>query len=106
MRDIRGDLQDRANLFVEQINAAQSQFDKLIDQLKREHDSRLESLKSDLDAVHLVTGIEDRLLVSVPSATKAQPQSRAPQQSSPREAHPQRPPSDILARKISAVGVR
>ena len=31
MRDIRGDLQERANLFEQQINAAQSQFEQLIE---------------------------------------------------------------------------
>ena len=36
MRDIRGDLQDRANLLEEQISAVQGQFDKHIEQLKRE----------------------------------------------------------------------
>jgi hypothetical protein len=41
MRDIRGDLQDRANLFEEQICAAEDQFDKLIEQLKREQETRL-----------------------------------------------------------------
>ena len=37
MRDIRGDLQDRAGLLEEQINAHEAQFDKLLDQLKQEH---------------------------------------------------------------------
>lgn len=34
MRDIRGDLQDRANLIAEQISTTQGQFDKHIEQLK------------------------------------------------------------------------
>ncbi len=34
MRDIRGDLQDRANLITEQIGTTQGQFDKHIEQLK------------------------------------------------------------------------
>ena len=38
MRDIRGDLQDRASLLEEQINAHEAEFEKLIEQLKREHD--------------------------------------------------------------------
>ena len=38
MRDIRGDLQDRANLLEEQIKAQAGQFEKLIEQLKREHE--------------------------------------------------------------------
>jgi hypothetical protein len=68
MRDIRGDLQDRANLIAGQIKIAQGQFDKLVEQLKHEHDSRIEKLKSDLDAVRMVAGIEDRRLSSAPSA--------------------------------------
>ena len=52
MRDIRGDLQDRAALLEEQINAHEAQFEKLIEQLKREHDSRVEDLKAELEAVN------------------------------------------------------
>jgi hypothetical protein len=37
MRDIRGDLQDRAHLLEEQINTEQGQFEKLIEQFKAEH---------------------------------------------------------------------
>ena len=37
MRDIRGDLQDRASLLEDQINAHEAEFEKLIEQLKREH---------------------------------------------------------------------
>ena len=47
MRDIRGDLQERANMSEQQINAAQQQLEKLIDQLKREKDSRTADLKAD-----------------------------------------------------------
>jgi hypothetical protein len=36
MRDIRNDLQDRANLIAEQISTAQGQLDKHIEQLRRE----------------------------------------------------------------------
>ena len=42
MRDISGDLQDRANVMSQQISAVQGQFDKHIEQLKREHEARLE----------------------------------------------------------------
>jgi len=34
MRDIRGDLQDRAKLLEEQISSTQSQFDKFIEKVK------------------------------------------------------------------------
>ena len=39
MRDIRDDLQDRANLIAEQISTAQGQFDKHIEQLRHEHET-------------------------------------------------------------------
>ena len=62
MRDIRGDLQDRANLIAEQISATQGQFDAHIEKLKREHQTILEDLKSALHNVHMVIGIEGRRL--------------------------------------------
>jgi hypothetical protein len=68
MRDIRGDLQDRANLLEEQINAHEAQFDKLIDQLKREHDQRLEDLKAELDAVNRLLDLELRRLETAPAS--------------------------------------
>jgi len=104
MRDIRGDLQDRANLLGQQIVAAQGQFDKLIEQLTREHDSRLEGLKSELDAVNAVILTEDRRLGHAPSVLKAQPQLRPSQP--PPQAHPQQPLADFPIRKQSAVSAR
>ena len=77
MRDIRGDLQDRANLIAEQISTAQGPFDKHIEQLKREHQTILEDLKSALHNVHVVIRIEGRRLGSSLSATEAQFQARA-----------------------------
>lgn len=53
-------MQERADLLAKQIGAAQEQFDKLVDQLKHEHVTRLDDLKSGLDAVRLVIRIEDR----------------------------------------------
>lgn len=72
MRDIRGDLQDRAGLLEEQINAHEAQFDKLIDQLKREHDSRLEDLTNELEAVNRLLEVELRRLGSAPASPKVQ----------------------------------
>jgi hypothetical protein len=67
MRDIRGDLQDRAALLGEQINAQEAQFEQLIEQLKREHDSRLEDFKAELDAVNRLMELELRRIESAPS---------------------------------------
>jgi hypothetical protein len=99
MRDIRGDLQDRANRVAEQISATQPQFDKVIEQLKLEHQAKLEELKSDLDTVRMVMKTEDRL-GSVMSPTK-QSQPRPPQQ--PQQAQSQQPTSDSLMRRVSAL---
>jgi outer membrane PBP1 activator LpoA protein len=64
MRDIRGDLQERAKLLDEEIGAAQDQFDEIMEQLKLEHQRKAEDLKSDLDAVQMVIKTEDRLFGS------------------------------------------
>ena len=122
MRDIRGDLQDRAALLEEQINAHESQFDKLIEQLKREHDSRLEDLKTELDAVTRLMELELRRLETAPVASAAQgretvhhvsrhapqqPVQHAPHQPQPHvqaAAQPQAPLADFLIRKLNEVG--
>jgi hypothetical protein len=85
MRDIREDLQERASVVEQQINVAQDQFEKLIEQLKREHDGRAIGLKAELDAVNRVIEIEDRRLGSTTSAPKS---------------HPQQPLADFLIRKL------
>ena len=105
MRDIRGDLQDRANLLAEQISATQGQFDKFIEQLKLEHQGKLEDLKSDLDTVHMVMKTEDRL-GSVMSPSKLQSERRPPQPPRPQQAQSQQPTSDSLIRKVSALRAR
>ena len=80
MRDIRGDLQDRSNRLAEQISATRAQFDKVIEQLKLEHQGKLEDLKSDLDAVQMVIKTEDRLFGSVRPSAKLKSEPMPPQQ--------------------------
>jgi hypothetical protein len=118
MRDIRGDLQDRAALLEEQINAHEAQFDKLIDQIRREHDSRLEDLKTELEAVTRLMELELRRLETAPSAQRGQGREHAPhavhqpQQAAHHQAHhqaqpqhqPQAPLADFLVRKLNEVG--
>ena len=72
MRDIRGDLQDRASLLEEQINAQEAQFDQLVEQLKREHDTRLEDFRAELDAVNRLMELELRRLETAPSNQRTQ----------------------------------
>jgi len=57
MRDIRGDLQDRAYMVQNQINAEHAQFEMLVLQLKAEQDRRLEPLKAQLRAVNKLADV-------------------------------------------------
>jgi hypothetical protein len=89
MRDIRGDLQERATMFEQQIKAAQDQFEKQFEQLQREKGSKLGDLNAELEAVNRVTEIEHRRLLSASSRLESQPQQ---------------PLADFLFRKLSEVG--
>jgi hypothetical protein len=62
MRDIRSDLQDRANAIKEQMSAAHNQFEKRFAQLKLEHQNRLKNPRAELEAVKLLMKVEDRRL--------------------------------------------
>jgi hypothetical protein len=127
MRDIRGDLQDRANLLEEQINAHEAQFEKLIDQLKREHDQRLDDLKTEFEAVNRLLELELRRLETAPAAPAretvhhtarhapqhaahqvAQHAPQPPAQHVPQQpqasTQPQAPLADFLIRKLNEAG--
>ena len=106
MRDIRGDLQDRAKLIAEQISATQGQYDAHIEKLKSEHQTILEDLKSALHNVHMVIGFEGRRVGSSVPATEAEPQAGRRSQHHPQQAQSHQPPSDALARKVASVGFR
>lgn len=67
-------MQDRASLLEEQINAHEAETERLIEQLKREHDSRLEDLKAELEAVARLMEVELRRLSSAPAAPTMQTQ--------------------------------
>ena len=73
MRDIRGDLQDRADQVSQQIGATKAQFNKLLEQLKLEHQAKLEELKSGLEAVRMVMKTENRLGSRTPISKKTEP---------------------------------
>jgi hypothetical protein len=100
MRDIRNDLQDRANLLEEQITSAEAQFEGLVEQLRTEHESRLEDLKAEFEAVSRLLDVEQRRLANIPvtpaptPAPKPQPQPRTqvhspqPHQQTPMHAQP------------------
>ena len=48
MRDIQNDLQERADLIQDQIKAAAVHFEKMVAQLRNEHDARVADLKLNL----------------------------------------------------------
>jgi hypothetical protein len=108
MRDIRGDLRDRAHLLEEQINTTKAQFEKLLEQFKAEHNNGINDLTAELDAVKILMGVEDRRLGGTPSAPKAQPQPQP--QPQPQQAHQQKPRqpqqslADFFVRKLSDAG--
>ncbi len=95
MRDIRSDLQERANWLDEQIKAAQVQFDKYLEQLRAEQENRLKDFRSELEAVNALLEIEHRRHGASPvQAAQAQPQ----------RPKPQAPLADFLIRKLSELG--
>jgi hypothetical protein len=132
MRDIRGDLQDRASLLEEQINAHEAQFEKLMEQIRAEHEARLEDLKAEFAALTKLLELEHRRLgAQAPKAAPAPPASQAVHQPSHQGAHqsahqthqpahqphqgghqpaqqpapqPQQPLADFLVRKLNEVG--
>jgi hypothetical protein len=90
MRDIRGDLQDRASLLEGQISAQQVQCEKLVAQIRAEHEARLKDLRAEFDAITKLLELEQRRLDNAPPAptgTPVQPAPRAVPQPSPQSVH-------------------
>ena len=130
MRDIRGDLQDRASLVEGQISANEVQFAKVVAQMRAEHEVTLKDLRTEFDVITKVHELEQRRLDNAPQAPKAAPVQPAPQaapqpslqslhQPATPQAHqgihqpaqqpapapqPQQPLNDFLVRKLNEVG--
>ncbi|WP_108682192.1 hypothetical protein [Methyloceanibacter sp. wino2] len=83
MRDIRGDLQDRAGFLEEQIGAAQAQFEKRMELFTREHESKIADLQAELEAVSMLMEREYRRIMSAPDVAEERRQTQpqpAPEQ--------------------------
>src|SRR5262249_22500957 len=130
MRDIRGDLQDRASLLEQQISGQEVQFEKLVAQIRAEHEARLKDLRAEFDAVTKLHELEQRRLDNAAQAPKDAPVQPAPQAvpqpspqsvqqpataQAPQDIHqpaqqpapapqPQQPLNDFLVRKVNEVG--
>ena len=69
MRDIRSDLQERANLIEEQIRAACAHFEKMVQQLQGERDADVAELKSSLAWIGKFMEAEHRRMSDVLTLT-------------------------------------
>jgi hypothetical protein len=78
MRDIRGDLQERAVLVDEQIRATAAHFDKAIQQLQTERDARIADLKAGLAMIAKFMEFEERFLYNTPPVTPASAHNTPP----------------------------
>ena len=65
MRDIRSDLQERANLCEEQIRAACAQFEAMVQRLQSERDMRIADLRSGLALFEKCIEFETSLMSNV-----------------------------------------
>jgi hypothetical protein len=99
MRDIRGDLQDRASFLEEQISAAQAQFEKRLEHLNQEHQAKIVDLESALEAVTTLMEREYQMLGTAPAQDERSRQAPAAaperhqtseQYRRPQESEPQR----------------
>jgi len=88
MRDIRGDLQDRAGFLEEQLNAAQAQFEKRMELFTREHELKIHDLQAELEAVSMLMEREYRRIMSAPDVEEERRQA-APEQHAPAAAAPE-----------------
>ena len=61
MRDIRNDLQERADLARDQIKAVDAQFQRMVEQLRHEHDAKIADLKGALAMIAKLMEFENRL---------------------------------------------
>jgi hypothetical protein len=73
MRDIRNDLLERANLTQDQIKTADVHFQRMVEQLRSEHDARVADLKSVLSMIQKLMEFENGNVVPLenPSARAA-----------------------------------
>jgi len=85
MRDIRNDLQERADVAQDALKAADVQFQRMVEQLRHEHDAKVADLKGALDMIAKLMELENRLSGNVVTMESA-------------AAHPS------LADRIKAVG--
>jgi hypothetical protein len=77
MRDIRNDLLERANLTQDRIKAADVHFERMVEQLRNEHDASVADLKACLAMITKLMEFEQRQMANMsPDATPPPPSSQ------------------------------
>ena len=65
MRDFRNDLQERADLVQDQIKAAAVHFERMVEQLRNEHDARVADSKAYLAMIAKLMEFEERHIANM-----------------------------------------
>jgi hypothetical protein len=77
MRDIRNDLLERANLTQDRIKAADAHFERVVEQLRKEHDASVADLKAGLAMIAKLMEFEERHIANMsPETTPSPPSSQ------------------------------
>ena len=79
MRDIRNDLQERADLIHDQIKAAAVHFERVVEQLRNEHDARVADSKERLAMIARLMEFEERQFANRSPASTPSPPSQLTQ---------------------------
>jgi hypothetical protein len=72
MRDIRGDLQERANFIEEQIRGTYAHFEKVVQQLMSERDAKVAELQGAHTMMNKLIEFEDSFMDNVVSLSNPQ----------------------------------
>jgi hypothetical protein len=73
MRDIRSDLEERAQIIQEQLKAAYAHFDKVMQQMQKERDERVSDLKGTLAIIGRLMEFENAHMDKVVTLENPQP---------------------------------
>jgi hypothetical protein len=77
MRDIRNDLLERANLTQDRIKAADVHFERMVEQLRNQHDASVADLKAGLAMIAKLMEFEERHIANMsPEAIPPPPSSQ------------------------------
>jgi hypothetical protein len=76
MRDFRNDLQERADLVQDQIKAAAVHFERMVEQLRNEHDARVADSKACLAMIAKLMEFEERHVANTSPDSTPSPSSQ------------------------------